>query len=108
VLVIITLIWFAPLFYFLPKAVLAAIIVMSAIQLIELQGIKKTFAFNRIDSLTFTLTFLAVLGLGVEAGILTGIAVSFVLLIRSSSKPHIAVGGVAVQQKTFVMCYAMT
>jgi SulP family sulfate permease len=93
VLVIITLIWFAPLFYFLPKAVLAAIIVMSAIQLIDLQGIKKTFAFNRIDSVTFTLTFLAVLGLGVEAGILTGIAVSFVLLIRSSSKPHIAVVG---------------
>lgn len=93
VLVIITLIWFAPLFYFLPKAVLAAIIVMSAIQLIDLHGIKKIFLFNRIDSVTFTLTFLAVLGLGVEAGILTGIAVSFVLLIRSSSKPHIAVVG---------------
>jgi SulP family sulfate permease len=93
VLVIITLIWFAPLFYYLPKAVLAAIIVMSAVQLIDLPGIKKTFSFNRIDSVTFTLTFLAVLGLGVEAGILAGIAVSFVLLIRSSSKPHIAVVG---------------
>lgn len=93
VLVIVTLIWFAPLFYYLPKAVLAAIIVMSAVQLIDLPGIKKTFSFNRIDSVTFTLTFLAVLGLGVEAGILAGIAVSFVLLIRSSSKPHIAVVG---------------
>jgi SulP family sulfate permease len=93
ILVVITLIWFAPLFYYLPKAVLAAIIVMSAVQLIDLPGIKKTFQFNRIDSVTFTLTFLAVLGLGVEAGILTGIAVSFVLLIRSSSKPHIAVVG---------------
>jgi SulP family sulfate permease len=93
VLVIITLIWFAPLFYYLPKAVLAAIIVMSAVQLIDISGIRKTFKFNRIDSVTFTLTFLAVLSLGVEVGILVGIAVSFILLIRGSSKPHIAVVG---------------
>ncbi|MDC0971491.1 SulP family inorganic anion transporter, partial [Alphaproteobacteria bacterium] len=43
VLVVITLVWFAPWFYYLPKAVLSAIIVMSAIQLIDLHGVFHTF-----------------------------------------------------------------
>ncbi|MEJ6685184.1 MAG: sulfate permease [SAR86 cluster bacterium] len=101
VLVVITLVWFAPWFYYLPKAVLSAIIVMSAIQLIDLHGIRKTFQFNRIDSVTFACTFLAVLGLGVETGILAGIAISFLLLIRSSSKPNIAVVGRVGNTETF-------
>ena len=101
VLVVITLVWFAPWFYYLPKAVLSAIIVMSAIQLIDLHGIQKTFQFNQIDSVTFAGTFLAVLGLGVETGILAGIAISFLLLIRSSSKPHIAVVGRVGNTETF-------
>ena len=100
-LVVVTLVWFAPWFYYLPKAVLSAIIVMSAIQLIDLHGIEKTFRLNRIDSVTFSGTFLAVLFLGVETGILAGIAISFILLIRSSSKPHIAVVGRVGNSETF-------
>ena len=92
-LVIVTLVWLTPFFYYLPKSVLSAIIVMSAIQLIDWHGISKTFSFNRIDAVTFSFTFVAVLALGVESGILVGIGISFVLLIRSSSKPHIAVVG---------------
>lgn len=93
ILVLVTLLWFAPLFYHLPKGVLSAIIVISASQLIDPAGIRKIFSFNSIDAVTFTFTFLAVLALGVEQGILVGIVISFVLLIRSSSKPHIAVVG---------------
>lgn len=93
VLVMATLLWLAPLFFHLPKGVLSAIIVISVAQLIDPQGIRKIFSFNRTDAVTFTFTFMAVLGLGVESGILTGIIISFVLLIRSSSKPHIAVVG---------------
>lgn len=93
VLVMATLLWLAPLFFHLPKGVLSAIIVISVAQLIDPQGIRKIFSFSRTDAVTFTFTFMAVLALGVESGILTGIIISFVLLIRSSSKPHIAVVG---------------
>ncbi len=92
-LVVVTLVWFAGFFYYLPKSVLSAIIVMSAVQLIDWTAIKRTFSFNQTDAVTFFFTFIAVLGLGVESGILIGIAISFVLLIRNSSKPHIAVVG---------------
>lgn len=92
-LVLITLLWFSPLFYLLPKGVLSAIIVMSAAQLIDFHVIKKIFSFNVIDAVTFSFTFISVLSMGVESGILIGIVISFVLLIRSSSMPHIAVVG---------------
>ena len=92
-LVLVTILVFAPVFYALPKGVLAAIIVTSALQLIDLHAIQKIFSFNRTDAVTFSCTFLTVLGFGVETGVLAGIIVSFMLLIRSSSKPHIAVVG---------------
>ena len=90
---VLTLCFFASTFYFLPKAVLSAIIVFSALQLIDFSAIRKIFAFNYSDAVTFSFTFFAVLIFGVESGILTGIVISFVLLIRSSSRPHIAVVG---------------
>ena len=92
-LVIVTLVWFAPYFYYLPKGVLAAVIVISAWQLIDVQVIRRIFVFNFTDAVTFSCTFVAVLILGVESGILVGIIISFVLLIRSSSRPDIIVVG---------------
>lgn len=93
VLLLVTLIGFAPMFYYLPKAVLSAIIIISALQLIDISGIRKSFAFSPSDAVTFSFTFLAVLTLGVESGVIIGIVISFVLLIRGSSRPHIAVVG---------------
>ena len=92
-LLVVTLVGFAPLFYYLPKAVLSAIIVISALQLIDVDGIRKIFEFNSTDAVTFSFTFIAVLLFGVESGVIIGIVISFVLLIRSSSRPHIAVVG---------------
>lgn len=99
--VIIALLWLSPLFYYLPIGVLSAIIVMSALQLIDLQLIRKILLFNRTDAVTFLCTFFAVLATGVETGILIGIAISFTLLIRSSSKPNIAVVGRVGQSEHF-------
>lgn len=90
VLVMITLLGFGWFFFYLPKSILGVIIVLSAWQLIDWSGIRKTFAFNAADGVTFLFTFVSVLVLGVESGILVGIGISFVLLIRNSSKPHIA------------------
>lgn len=92
-LVVTVLLAFTPLIYHLPQAVLSAIILLSAVQLIDMQGIKRIFSFNTIDAITFSLTFIVVLALGVKIGITFGILISFILLIRASSRPHIAVVG---------------
>lgn len=93
VLVLVTLWGLASWFYYLPRGVLAAIIVVSAWQLIDIPEIRKIFAFNSTDASTYSATFVAVLMFGVEGGILSGIAISFLLLVRNSSRPHIAVIG---------------
>lgn len=92
-LVVTVLVTFTQAISYLPKAVLAAIILLSAVQLIDVTGIKRIFSFNTIDAVTFSLTFIAVLAFGVKIGITFGIVISFILLIRASSKPHIAVVG---------------
>lgn len=89
-LVIVSIVWLAPLFHYLPKGVLSAIIVISAVSLIDFSALQKIFEFNRTDAITLVLTFGAVLLLSVELGILCGVLLSFGLLIRSASKPHMA------------------
>jgi len=108
--VVVALVFLAPLFFYLPQGVLSAIIVMSALQLIDVQLIRKIRVFNQTDAVTFLCTFTAVLATGVETGILVGIAISFALLIRSSSKPNIAVVGRVGQSEHFrnVSRYAVT
>ena len=92
-LLVLTILLLAPFFAGLPKAILAAIIVISAWQLVDVAAVKKIFAFNTTDAITFSCTFLSVLVFGVEVGVLTGVLISFLLLIRNSSKPNIAVVG---------------
>ena len=92
-LVAVTLLWLTPLFYYLPKAVLGAIVIMAVLPLIDLSGIRKCWQFNKADALTLALTFTLVLVLGVELGILLGIGSSILLLIYRASQPHIAIVG---------------
>jgi len=91
--VVVTLLWLTPLFYLLPIGILSAIIIVAAGQLVDIAVIRKVLFFNRTDAVTFVITFFAVLTAGVETGILIGIGISYVLLIRSTSRPHIAVVG---------------
>ncbi|GGK65320.1 SulP family inorganic anion transporter [Amphritea balenae] len=92
-MVVITVSFFTPLFYYLPKAVLGAVIIMAVIPLIDVKSFTDSWRFNKADALTLLGTFAFVLLLGVELGIMAGIAISFILLLYRSSQPHIAVVG---------------
>jgi SulP family sulfate permease len=82
-----------PLFHHLPQAVLAAIIVVSVIGLFEPHLFIKNFRYSKADGIAQAVTFLAVLGLGIEYGILTGIALSLLFHLWRTSRPHIAIVG---------------
>ncbi|PJF38930.1 MAG: sodium-independent anion transporter, partial [Phototrophicales bacterium] len=92
-LMLITVLFFTPLFYFLPNAVLAAIIVVAVSSLIDLKTFVHTWQYSKIEGITFLATFLAVLIVGVETGILIGVGVSLALYLWHTSRPHIAVLG---------------
>lgn len=92
-LVLLSLLFLTPLFYYLPKATLGAVIVMAVLPLIDFSSFRQCWRFNKADALTLLATFVLVLLLGVELGILSGIGISIALLLYRSSQPHIAVVG---------------
>jgi SulP family sulfate permease len=82
-----------PLFQLLPKATLAATIVVAVLSLVDLAALKRTWVYSRGDFAAMATTILVVLGVGVEAGIVTGVALSVILFLVHSSRPHMAVVG---------------
>lgn len=88
-----TVMFLTPLFYFLPQACLAAIIVMAVSSLLDFATLKRLWIYNRSDAIAWISAFLAVLITSVEKGILFGAAVSIILHLWRTSKPHIAVVG---------------
>ncbi len=82
-----------PLFQQLPKATLAATIVVAVLSLVDLGALKRTWAYSKADFAAMAATIAVVLGAGVEAGIITGVSLSVALFLVRSSRPHMAVVG---------------
>lgn len=89
-LVGLTLLFFTPLFYGLPKAILAAIIMVSVFSLIDLKLAVSLFKTNKKDFAMLMATFLSTLLFGVQIGIITGVVLSLGLVIQRSVYPHLA------------------
>jgi SulP family sulfate permease len=85
--------WFTPLFYYLPQAVLAVIIIVSILGLVNLRLISTMWRYNQADGLSLVTTMITTLVLGVELGIIAGVVLSLVLYLWRTSRPHIAVVG---------------
>ena len=90
ILIILTLLFFTGLFYYLPNAVLAAIIMVAVYSLIDVKEAKRLFSVRKLDGWTWVITLLATLFIGIEQGILIGVAFSLLLFIVRSAYPHIA------------------
>lgn len=82
-----------PLLFHLPVAVLAATIVVAVLSLIDLGAIRRTWAYSRFDFAALAVTVAATLLLGVETGVLAGVAASVALHLWRASRPHVAVIG---------------
>ena len=89
VLVMFTLLFLTPVFYHLPKAILASIIMVSVIKLINIKEAKFLWKANNLDFWLLTATFFATLLLGVEYGILVGVGLSLIVLIYRTSRPYV-------------------
>lgn len=89
-LVGLTLLFFTPLFYNLPKAILAAIIMVAVFGLIDVKTAVLLFKTNKKDFAMLMATFISTLVFGVQIGILTGVVLSLGLVIHRSVYPHLA------------------
>lgn len=100
-LVIITLLFLTPLFYYLPNAVLAAIVMVAVFGLIDFKEPVHLFKLKAIDGWTLIITFTATLILGVETGILIGAGFSLVVFVWRSAYPHTAELGYLATEDVF-------
>ncbi len=91
--VTLTLLFFTPLFYYLPKAVLAAVIIAAVYGLIETNHFIRLWRLGHYDRYLFLAAFGGTLFLGVKEGILLGVALSVLMLLYRSARPHCAVLG---------------
>ncbi len=91
VLIIITLLFLTPLFYNLPKAILAAVIMVSVFGLIDYKEAIHLWKSNRTDFFLLLITFFATLTIGIEKGIGLGVILSLAIVIYKTTKPHVAV-----------------
>lgn len=79
-----------PLIFFLPKATLAATIIVAVLSLVDFSILKRSWVYSKSDFAAVLATILLTLTLGVEAGVSAGVALSVLLHLYKSSKPHIA------------------
>jgi len=79
-----------PLIHFLPKATLAATIIVAVLSLVDLSVLKRAWIFSRADFAAVLSTGLVTLGFGVEAGVSAGVALSIGLHLYKTSRPHVA------------------
>lgn len=93
VLIAVSLLFLTPLLYFLPKAVLAAIIIVAVMGLFDVQSFRHVWAYDRSEGICQLATFVAVLVVGIEWGILIGAMISIGFHLHRSSEPHIAIVG---------------
>ena len=82
-----------PMLYFLPKAVLAATIVVAVISLIDFETITLARRYRAADFWAVVITITVTLMAGVEMGVLAGVGASVGLHLYHTSRPHFAVVG---------------
>lgn len=79
-----------PLIYYLPKATLAATIIVAVLGLVDFSILKKTWNYSKTDFIAVATTIILTLGLGVEAGVASGVLISILLHLYKTSRPHVA------------------
>ncbi len=94
VLSLLTVLFLAGLFEYLPEATLAAVVIHAVARLIRFKELRRLYRARRVDFLLAISAFLGVLLFGLLEGILIGVLLSMVLFIKSASSPHWAVLGV--------------
>ncbi|NIJ46213.1 SulP family sulfate permease [Wenyingzhuangia heitensis] len=93
IVLVLVLLFLTPFFYFLPKAVLAGIIIVSVIKLINYKEAIRLWNLNKSDFWMLIATFSGTLFLGIKEGITIGVVLSLGMLIARTSRPHVAVLG---------------
>lgn len=93
IFVAITLLFLTKLFYYLPMAILASVIMVAVYGLVDLKEAKRLWSIDRADFWVLIVTFFGTLILGIEKGILLGVFLSMIIVIYETTLPNYAILG---------------
>ena len=82
-----------PLLRDLPKATLAATIIVAVLALVDVGAMRRTLRYSRGDFAAMMATVAGVFLFGVEAGVVAGVILSILFLLYRASRPHSAIVG---------------
>ena len=87
---LIAALFLTPLFHYLPKATLAATIIVAVLSLVDLSILPRSWSYAKADFAAVLTTVLLTLLAGVEIGVASGVAVSLALFVWRTARPHVA------------------
>lgn len=90
-----------PLVYYLPKATLAATIIVAVLSLVDFSILTRTWSYSKADFTAVLTTIVLTLAIGVEAGVTAGVVISILLFLYKTSRPHVAEVGLVPQTQHF-------
>ncbi|MGB7242628.1 MAG: sulfate permease [Sulfitobacter sp.] len=90
-----------PLIYYLPKATLAATIIVAVLSLVDVKTLRRSWIYSKRDFGAVAVTILLTLGFGVELGVMAGVALSILLFLYDTSRPHVAEVGLVAGTQHF-------
>jgi len=90
ILIALTLLFLTPLFYYVPMPALSAIIIVASLSLINLGELRYMFRTKQRDGYIALFTFITILIIGIQEGILLGITASLVGVLYRASRPNVA------------------
>ncbi|KAG8198095.1 hypothetical protein JTE90_020920 [Oedothorax gibbosus] len=99
-LVLLSLGFMSPYFRYIPKASLSALIFISVLNMVHYKDVLIMWRTNKLDLIPFFATFLLSFVLGLEYGIMIGIASSMLLLLLQAARAKILV----VERQTYLGC----
>ena len=82
------------LFYFIPNAVLASIILVAVVGLIDMRAFGEAWRVSKRDFAVMSATFLSALFLGIDIGLLVGVLTSVLIILQRVAFPHVAELGI--------------
>lgn len=86
-------VFLTPLLFSLPIAILAATIIVAVLGLIDLKTPAQLWRYSKTDFSAHAVTILATLLIGVEIGVISGVAIGLLLYLWRASRPHVAIVG---------------
>jgi MFS superfamily sulfate permease-like transporter len=98
ILVILSLLFFTPYFFYIPKAALAGIIISAVIFMVEVRVVKPMWRSKKSDLVPGLAAFAACLVFPIELGILVGICINILFILYHASRPKIHMERVIVRQ----------